>query len=288
MSIKYFGEFLVEKKIVTSDVLVAALVEQMEALPSLVKIIMDQKLMDSGSILSALSCQQEKGFDFKSACVHLNFWTPNLEETINEELKKKRTPIGQILINRGAIDLKKLTMALDEFLSQVPESKAVEPEKIEEASSVQENAPEEEAFLLQPPLVSDFEDTFDEKKKRIVSLALSLVRDNTKDDPTSAVKLLGDVIKCIKPIGGLCSMFGLDKLGLILNSMENTINDSLQLKEDPGFYPNNQKKCDVMISLFELSWQIRDSIITNSTEVVFFKDASNLTKYNKLIEKLGE
>ena len=114
---KLFGEFLVEKGLIQAQDMVAALVEQISKLPTLVEIVYRARLLSSESILVALRLQVRERKDFRSACIGMGVWTPAVEAAVEQELESHRIPVGQILLSQKKLGLKDLATALDEFIS---------------------------------------------------------------------------------------------------------------------------------------------------------------------------
>ncbi len=114
---KFFGEFLVEKNLVTDEVLVDALIEQLKSMPSLTEIAFETKLFPAKSFLSILSLQTNEKLDFKTAAEKLGLWSVEIEERVSRTLSEKKIPLGQILVRNGKVGFEDITKALDEYLS---------------------------------------------------------------------------------------------------------------------------------------------------------------------------
>jgi hypothetical protein len=112
---KLFGEYLVEKGLVSAEQLLAALVEQIHSMPALVDIIYRRKLLSPLELLAALKYQTVHRAEFRSACEALSLWGPKLAEAIEEELLRASRPIGEILVKRGSLGLEALIVALADY-----------------------------------------------------------------------------------------------------------------------------------------------------------------------------
>ncbi|MBF0315350.1 MAG: response regulator [Oligoflexia bacterium] len=114
---KLFGEYLIEKKIVSAEQLLAALIEQIHSMPTLVDIVNQKKLLSANELLSVIRVQMEQRVEFRSACETLGLWNPILEESIQKELDCHRRPIGELLVKRGSLCLETLISAMDDYFS---------------------------------------------------------------------------------------------------------------------------------------------------------------------------
>lgn len=117
MTKKLFGEYLVEKKLISSAQLLEILMDQLAALPTLPELLHQKRLMSDDDLLRALSHQSSSDTDFKGACTALGLWTPSLQASIASHLLEIRIPIGQLLVQKGHLTLATLTKALDEYFS---------------------------------------------------------------------------------------------------------------------------------------------------------------------------
>ena len=116
---KLFGEYLVEKKLITGDVLAHALVEQLKALPSTAEVVFGKKLLTTDQFLSVFRQQIESKSGFVEAALQLKIWNADLGAKVEEYLSSVRTPLGQVLVMAGSLSLEQITHALDDFLSEV-------------------------------------------------------------------------------------------------------------------------------------------------------------------------
>jgi hypothetical protein len=114
---KTFGQFLIDKNLISKPLLLDCILEQVSSLPGLSQLVKDKNLMDSEKILSAIETQSKDDIGFKEACTKLGFWNQDLEEKIKKESISLRTPIANIILKRGIISITDLTKALDEFFS---------------------------------------------------------------------------------------------------------------------------------------------------------------------------
>jgi hypothetical protein len=116
---KLFGEFLVEKKYISADSLLRALLFQMNELPSVCEIVSERRLLVTEDLLKVITYQTHHRCEFKKACVELGLWTEGIDEEVSRVLETVRIPIGQILVKQKAIELEKISTALDEYLATV-------------------------------------------------------------------------------------------------------------------------------------------------------------------------
>lgn len=119
---KLFGEYLVQKKLISEDDLAAAVVAQVAALPSLPEVLLEHHLLDSKTLLAAMKQQMLAGTDFRRACVDLGVWSTELERKAQAVLDGRRQPLGEILVSRGAITRDQMLKALQEYFTERDQS----------------------------------------------------------------------------------------------------------------------------------------------------------------------
>lgn len=115
---KYFGEYLVSKGIVSDEVLVDALLGQIRGLPSVAEIVFEKRAIPPSTMLKAFEIQHEKNVDFRQACRELAVWTDELDAMVSAQVQTQKVPLGQLLVKSGKTDVVTLTKALDEFLAK--------------------------------------------------------------------------------------------------------------------------------------------------------------------------
>ena len=293
---KYFGEFLVEKGVITKDNLVDALVDQISNTPPLCQIVFENKIITPTKLFDVFRYQQDNQSEFVSACKATGVWTEEVEAKINSYLDELRRPLGHILVNKGVIDLKKLTNMLDEFLSQLviapsrPTSSPLVVTRTEEVLSPSSTSSgaisiEDLTESIQPGILSELDETFDEKKKKMIRVALSLIKDNVDVDSEICKKLLQDITKILHNLNNQLGMLALDKLTELLSLMELAVSklnaDFASLSKDSIFSGLSE-----LTKSIDLAWSLKTSIMTNSTERSFFLEAKTSQQYQEQMSSL--
>jgi hypothetical protein len=293
MMSKYFGEFLVEKGVISQENLVDALVDQIASTPPLCQVIVQKRILTTAKVFEAFRFQQDHQVEFMQACKSIGAWTQEVQDKTFSAIDDIRRPLGHILVSKGLIDLKKLTNMLDEFLSQLaitptPQAAPIAPTPAPAVEMVKAPEPLKSMIDLseltdsyQPGILMELEETFDEKKKKMVRVALSLVRDNAGTDTAICKKLMMDVFKIVHSLNGLLGLLALDKLSEILTLMEGHLS---QLQPNLG---DRSKELIIEDTLnltkaIELAWGLRCSILANATERVFLSELENQTQFLEL------
>ena len=287
MKSKYFGEFLVEKGVITEENLVDALIEQLANTPPLCQVIHQKKILSSAKIFEAFRFQQDNQVEFMQACKAIGAWTQEVQEKAFNSLDDIRKPLGHILVSKGLIDLKKLTNMLDEFLSQLSMAPAAAPIPTPVSIPVVVAAPviesEELMESYQPGILMELDETFDEKKRKMVRVALSLVKDNAGSDNAICKKLMGDVYKIVHGLNGLLGLLALDKLSELLTDMEQYLS-VIQPKLLDRSKEQLISDTEVLTKGIDLAWGLRMSIMNNATERTFFENEQNSQQYSQLTQ----
>jgi hypothetical protein len=201
VSIKYFGEYLIYKNAINADQLAEVLIEQIEATPTVPKIVWEEKWLKGDDFLKIFKLQSETGLDFISAVQKLGLLSSDKISMLKSKISNFRIPVGQLLVNKSYIDLKQLTMLLDDYLStlsapQVDTTKAdhieVKHEINEVARPIETNTSstnssgsytgEDEDLEYPEGMVAELEDLFDERKRRAIKVAMSLIQDKNQPE----------------------------------------------------------------------------------------------------------
>jgi hypothetical protein len=113
---KLFGEYLIEKNIVSTEQMVAALIRQTSKMPGMAEIAYNKKLLRPDQIFKILKLQNLSRSGFIEAARELNIWNDSVAEKFEKSLDEVRTPLVQVLIEMEAVKAETVTHALDEFL----------------------------------------------------------------------------------------------------------------------------------------------------------------------------
>lgn len=166
---KLFGEYLVEKSLITEEQLLDALIIQIEEQDSVVKIVRDLNLMNSNEILQVLKAQVLNQRSFLDSAKDLSFWNQGKVDKIFNYLSTQRTPLGEILLKKKILDISQLTSALDEYFG----------EKVKTTSAEDLKIASKETILLKNNIESDkmddaYNDFFEFIKPKYFSLSESI------------------------------------------------------------------------------------------------------------------
>ena len=113
----YFGEYLVEKKIVSEEKLIVAILQQIKEQPCPAKIAIDENLITAKDLIHLFKIQYEQQLDFFTAATLKKFLTSEQVKIIKEKIQGLQIPLPTILLRNGDIEVKNLVHALDEYLS---------------------------------------------------------------------------------------------------------------------------------------------------------------------------
>ncbi|MDD4976443.1 MAG: hypothetical protein PHY93_18945 [Bacteriovorax sp.] len=114
----YFGEFLLNKKIINEDQLLDALIFQVEHLPSFLRVLREDRIISSSEILKMIQLQLENNSDLIS--VLKNEQKIN-EIKLNELYKKqafKRKMLGSVLVELKYVEQSIIDKMLHEFIRE--------------------------------------------------------------------------------------------------------------------------------------------------------------------------
>lgn len=300
MSTRFFGEYLVRKGVITPSALVSALLEQMGRLPPVAQIVFDHKWLSAEQLMKIFHQQQETGEDFTLACRTLGFWHEELARNLDEAIKKDRIPLGQILVQRGDIDLKTLTKSLDDFLAQAEihvDSKpspapieapvnGIEPIVLSEPIKVPvERLEPVTTASLDSGIVSEIQEMFDERKRRAVKVAMGFIKDKNPPDESMMTKLMQDSLKITRTILGLLKIYNVEGLQSLFLEIER----SLDARMYASLFPLDemQKAAEVITEAIDEAWALRDSLIRNGNEDTYMKENTG-ERYGKVLARLRE
>lgn len=115
MSEERFTDFLVEKGIITKDIILELLIDQYMKIPSTLEIVISKKLLPIYKTFKIFEILDKHGFDFKAAAQELGMWSDEIQEALNKERSRYKLPLGQIIVRRKLATTHQMVEYLEEF-----------------------------------------------------------------------------------------------------------------------------------------------------------------------------
>ncbi len=268
---KFFGQYLVEKGVITEELLVRALIAQTKALPTLAEAALEKKLLTSTDIYELFKIQSQESVGFMEAAQIAGVWSEKQQGQLEECLAKARVPLGQVLVQMGA-RLEDIMRALDEFLSKV-DSLSVEPAIVSDP-----NANNQPAII--PALGADF-------GPFCVLFSLELhysLNSIFLVDPSTNI-LNGALRKAqedVQYLIGAAKRVNANQFEILLTQMEKVFKELLQ---------RNVSNLDVEFrnriqatgkSVFDFLWETQPKLAPLKNEEELFKDAQVVQGFQEL------
>lgn len=113
-----FFEFLVDKKFVTKKDIVIAVMAQMESMPSLIRVLLDDNLLDSEKVFSLLTQSIHENRSFFDVLKDNGGVTEEDLQQILQRQNNKSASLGDLLVQEGAIERENFDKALREYSNQ--------------------------------------------------------------------------------------------------------------------------------------------------------------------------
>ncbi|MEZ8030349.1 Hpt domain-containing protein [Enterovibrio norvegicus] len=194
---KLLGSFLLDFDIISPKDLADVMVEQIRQTPNSLDILYEKALITPEQFLSIVSLQNDEHLDLCSACIRLDIWRNDFFDVINEEVGKRRSTLGRLLVEKGLIEPHVLLPILKQYHVYRAENNndfALFSENTLldlNESEAEETAPnvhfDPDFSLIQSNDFSDYIDLFSEEKEielELVILAIeALGSDKNEADP---------------------------------------------------------------------------------------------------------
>ncbi len=270
---KYFSDFLIHKKITSSDKIVESYLKQISALPPLAQLTYENKLLTADEILIIFNAQQDLGCDFITACKHKNYWNQEIQNQIEEKTNQIRKPMGEYLLESGAVEIKTLVKALDEFLSQAQSPTHVPVSELAPAST-QAN------HFNYSPSINELTEFFNASKFEEFENLLQLVKQNITVKEIAS-EFLQDILKNLQTLKGFARFGKLTEFESII-----TVGiDSLSLFLRSHQFSNEQNGLKYLTYLNEILnfiFAFKEAISIDKTEIPFLDQEKNKISFQKL------
>lgn len=300
----YFGDYLVQKNVINYSQLLEALCFQIESMPSMIRIVIDHKVIDSKEMLELLKKQAKDDQDILTVLKNEKKLT---DEKINElELKQLsyKIPLGEAIVKLNFSSMDTVDKLLKEFYDQkfnISESEKkpapVESTQVEISAAALESLKELGITIDEPatnvtisnqeakPFVDQYLDLFSEKfKKKLLKLTEILEKEiNTDSDISNYLNSLYRDLHLLKGAIALSELLSQEKL---ITAWENKIEIYLSKSNDEIriWCKQNIENLNRSINLL---WDARTSIEINKTDLIIDMDEKYASDLEEIIDKMS-
>ncbi|MEZ8140660.1 hypothetical protein A1OO_13180 [Enterovibrio norvegicus FF-33] len=194
---KLLGSFLLDFELISAKDLADVMVEQIRQTPNSLDIIYEKKLITPEQFLSIVTLQNDEHLDLRSACMRLDIWRNEFFDAINDEVSKRRSTLGRILVEKGLVEPHVLLPILKQYhayraennndFALFSENTLLDLSESEAEGSADELHFEPDFSHVQASDPSDYIELFSEEKEielELIILAIeALGSDKNKADP---------------------------------------------------------------------------------------------------------
>ena len=113
----YFGDYLVQEKIIGEGQLIEALCYQLESMPSFIKLIYESKLINPNVLLEIIKKQIKNDSDVISVLLNGKYLTQDQVNELTQKQLSMRLPVGEALVKLGHLNEQHLTSYLQQYFS---------------------------------------------------------------------------------------------------------------------------------------------------------------------------
>ncbi len=283
---KYFGEYLVEKKIVSPDSLVQAVLQQTQSQPLAAQIAFEKKLFSADEMIKIFSFQQEHQLDFFAAGHATGLLTTDKKQSIEQELQQHHLPLAGLLIKSGSVGAKDMVHALDEFLSTAKVPSVPSTANLKTGTTSGHGLPSFTFQKIDPTFSSELQGALSQSKITEVVNVLHLVKQNANVKEL-VQEFLQDVLKSILTFRGLAKAAQAQVLDHICSLLESAIVKVLRAET-----PDSKFITDTLVPSIEKALNfcssMKDSIAKNQSEKMFWEQDMNQEEYKAFAKNLTE
>ncbi|MFK8138205.1 MAG: hypothetical protein AB8E15_07595 [Bdellovibrionales bacterium] len=111
----FFGDFLIQYKIVSQEQVLTALEEQLLQTKPLLTILRQNTGIESGLLLEIIKKQVDEQKDLRTILIEHSYMDKEDVDKLIEIQSSDRMPLGQILIVQGVLSVESITFALDAY-----------------------------------------------------------------------------------------------------------------------------------------------------------------------------
>jgi hypothetical protein len=283
---KYFGEYLVAKKIVSADSLVQAVLQQTHNQPLAAQIAFEKNLFSADEMIKIFSFQQEHQLDFFSAGHATGLLTTEKKQSIERELQQHHIPLAGLFIKNGSVGAKEMVHALDEFLTVAKAPAAPSTANLKTGPTSVPRLPAFSFHKIDPTFGAELQAALSQNKILEVVNVLQLVKQNANFKELIQ-EFLQDVLKSVHTFRGLAKAAKAQVLEDVCSLMDTAI-----VKELRAEAPNSEFITATLVPNLEKALYfcgaMKDSIAKDQSEKKFWEHTANQAEYTAFAKNLTE
>lgn len=243
---------------------------QIRDLPTYAEICYEKKLMSDEQLFRVLADQQRTGKDFRSAAEQAGFWNNGIGTKIEELLRTRHRPVGEILIDLGHLKLETLTAALDEYIGELSGNKQVHAV---EAGS---------AKVFDPDLVRQFLDSYSSGARTALE-QINATLESSEDTHAVILLVTRQLITEVSGVKGAAEFLGADILAGVAAKVQSTMRHAVD-NINYAHFAELKHIAKVTFHIFEACVQ---SITEFGTDDVFSFDTNMADLRSRLYRELA-
>jgi SOS response regulatory protein OraA/RecX len=307
----YFGEFLINKKIINEEQLLDALTYQVEKLPSFLRVLRDFKIFSSSEIIKIIQTQIENNSDLLSVLKKENILDDKkLADIYKTQLAGKKM-LGEALVELRFVEQRTIENMLNEFLrnkenrqeallSNEPANLVQNVQEIEISDAALESLRElglsDEEFIKEKPgiviknekessiFIDEFLSIFNSKMKEKL-LKLTALLKNSANENGEISNYLNSLYKDVLTLKGASNLASLNVITSTLEELGQGVEKVLSLQSDQQSIWVRDA-IPVIEKVIDFLWQVREVTLTENGDECIINMPELHGDYVKLISAL--
>jgi hypothetical protein len=295
----YFGDYLVEKKIINQVQLIEALCFQIESLPSLIRIVLEENITSADTLLDIIKKDAKDDQDILLTLVNRKIVDAKKASEIELKQVSKRVPLGEIIVKLNMANSEDVNKALQDFYDNkfnINEESTSNDSGVELNSAALESLKElgmsldaspTNVVIATPanPFIAQYLDLFSDKYKNKLKKLISIIAKEV-DGPSDISNYYNSLYRDLHLLKGtinLCEFKIQDELVSVWErEVEKTVTK-----------PNDEIRswCKLKLPLLDRSidllWYARGVIEKNQNEQNLSTDNVYLIDANSIIDKIA-
>lgn len=279
----YFGDYLVEKKIITPSQLIEALAFQLENLPSMVRLIHEAGVINPAELLQLIKTQIKQDIDLFSVLIDQKKISREQASDLALKQWSRRMPLGEVLVKLSMVTRDQLDYHLDSYFEAKEKKSLVSVASAEplindaaleslrelgiDTSSLAEAAPKisavEKAFKPKEE-INHFLNVFNDKQKNKMLKLVSIIEE-TQNKQENVSNYINSLFRDLHLIKGAVFLSEINAIEAVTAEWDESLESVLNKGEE-----SESKWCQTHLKNFrlflELLWQIREKMAADQTD----------------------
>ena len=267
---KYIGNVLLKDKLLSEEHLLECLVEKMDSVPHLSRVVFDKKLLSVEQQLKVFRFLSENSTtSYIGACKSLNFWDKKFENEVVKLVDEKHKTLSEVIISKNYMNWDQLIDVFDRFFNEDTTDTDEPMESVNSSSKEVKSNPQEGQKDISK-FVALYENFFSQEKFDHINSFLSSAESGEVKFDDSFIKQIEDIKSLLFEVYSSAEFIEATYSIKLLGAGIDYINRVIEKKDIPSdeFEQLIKSAGTLMKKNLKVVWSLRNNLVESGSEIL--------------------